>query len=95
MKRETLKMVEALIRAAVTDPVERDELLKRIAEKPKIERKDKMLTGKDAAQLAGVTRRTIARWEQEGYIHGRHITRSRVRFSRNELEDFLCENTGE
>ena len=81
MKRETLNIVEAFIRSAVIDPTERDELLKRIAQKPQKERRDKMLTSKEAASIAEVHPKTILAWGRKGLLTARHITRRRVRFS--------------
>lgn len=90
MKVETRKTVEAFAKAAIQDPAERDAVLAAL-NRPKTERRDKMITGKEAARLAGVTRHTIREWEKLGHLHGKHITPRRVRFSRNELEEFLCE----
>lgn len=89
MKPETIKALEAFARAGIADPAEREAAIAAIQPKP--ERRDKMLTGKEAARFAGVARKTIRDWELKGLIHGRHITSKRVRFSRNELEEFLCE----
>lgn len=90
MNEETRRAVAAFVRAAIQDPAEREAAIAAI-EKPKPERRDKMLTGREACRFAGVARKTLRDWEKKGLIHGRHITPKRVRFSRNELEGFLCE----
>lgn len=94
MKRETIETVTALIRAGVQDATEREAALAAIQRASRPERPDRMLTGTEAARLAGVCRKTLRDWEHRGLIHGRHVTRSRVRFSHNELEDLLGEKLG-
>lgn len=89
MQDTTLNTITAFIQGAIADPREREAAI--AALQPKPARRDKMLTGMEAARLAGVARKTIRDWEKKGLIHGRHITPKRVRFSRNELETFLCE----
>lgn len=90
MRQATLKTGETVLQAVITDPEERAEAMARWrGEKPA--RRDKMLTAKEAAAIAGVHKKTIQLWDKKGLLHGRHITARRVRFSRNELEDFLCE----
>ncbi len=92
MNEKTRKTITAFVQGAIEDPKERQAAL--AALQPKVERRDKLLTGAEAARMAGVARKTIRDWEKKGLIRGRHITRSRVRFSRNELEAFLCEVEG-
>ncbi len=87
MKAETRKTIEAFVRAAVTDPDERDAALKAIATPP--ERRDRPLKTKEACALAGISARTLQVWANEGKIHPIRATRSHVRYSRNELESFL------
>lgn len=89
MNETTRKAVEAFVRGAIADPAEREAAIAAIQPKP--ERRDKMLTGREACRFAGVARKTLRDWEKKGMIRGRHITAKRVRFSRNELEEFLCE----
>lgn len=91
MKKETMKTAEALVRAGIPDPAECAAVLARLSGQAGKERRDKMLSAKEAAVIAGVHKRTIQLWEKKGFLHGRHITSKRVRFSRNELEQFLCE----
>ena len=93
MNQNTRRLIESFANSAITDPKQREAVL--VALQPKAERRDKLLTGVEAARLAGVTRKTIRDWERKGLIRGRHITRSRVRFSRNELETFLGEGGDE
>lgn len=93
MNETTRRMIESFAKTAISDPQEREAAL--AALQAKAARRDKLLTGVEAARLAGVSRKTIRDWERKGLIRGRHITRSRVRFSRNELEAFLCETGGD
>ena len=96
MKKETIETGAALLRAGIADPAERSEALTWWARAGKQnERRDKMISAKEAAELAGVHKKTIQEWERKGFLHGRHITAKRVRFSRNELEAFLCETAAE
>lgn len=94
MRAETKKTVAALVAAAIHDPAEKAAVLERLEDKPTAPQKDKMLTGKEACQLAQVARRTLWDWERRGYLHPKHITPRRIRWSRNELENFLCETAG-
>jgi predicted DNA-binding transcriptional regulator AlpA len=89
MKAETLQTATAILAAAIPDKGERAEVLAML--KPTPDRRDKMLTTGEAAKLAGVHRKTLFAWEDKGYLKPRRITPSRVRWSRNELETFLCE----
>lgn len=93
MNESTRNTIVTFVKGAIADPLQQKEAL--AALQPKSERRDKLLTGAEAARMAGVARKTIRDWEKKGLIRGRHITRSRVRFSRNELEAFLCETGGE
>lgn len=94
MKTETIQTVQTLIKAAIHDADEQAAALAAIQRGSRPERPDKLITGVEAARLAGVHRKTIRDWEGKGLLHGKHITRSRVRFSRNELEDLLGEKLG-
>lgn len=88
MKVETRQTMLALCKAAITDEAERREVQDLFRErKPK----DEMLTGRAAAELAGVTRRTLRTWERKGWVAGVHITPRRVRFSKSALLAFLGE----
>ena len=87
MKLETRKTVEALVRAAIADPAERDAVLEAVA--APAERKDRALKTREACALAGVSARTLQIWAREGKLHPKRATRSHVRYSRNELESFL------
>lgn len=89
MRPETMTTATALLTAGIQDPSERADLL--AALKARLARKDKMLTTREAAELAHVHRKTLFAWEEKEYLHPRRITPSRVRWSRNELQDFLCE----
>ncbi len=89
MKAETLTTATALLTAGISDPRERAEAL--AAFQANADRRDRMLTTRAAATLAGVHRKTLFAWELKGYLHPRRITPSRVRWSRRELENFLCE----
>lgn len=88
MKSETMQMVSALIGAAVKDSAEREEVLAKL--RSKTQAPDKLLKTREAAELAGCTRHTLRAWEKKGFLHPRRITKARVRWSRNELQDFLC-----
>ena len=90
MKKETMKTVEALVRAGIADPAECAAVLARLAGQSPA-RRDKLLTAKQAAEIAGVHKRTVQAWGHKGFLHPKKITSRRVRFSRAELEDFLCE----
>ena len=87
MKPETRRTLEALARAAITDPEERDAALSAIAA-PK-ERRDRPLMTKEACRLAGVSARTLQVWTKAGKLHPRRASRSHVRYSRNELEELI------
>lgn len=89
MKPETLETARAIVAAAIPDKGERAEALALLTPKP--ERRDKMLTTGEACRFAGVVSKTLFRWGRKGYLKPRRITPSRVRWSRNELEAFLCE----
>lgn len=92
VKTETVTTATALLTAGISDPRERAEAL--AAFKATADRRDRMLTTAAAATLAGVHRKTLFQWERKGYLKPRRITPSRVRWSRNELENFLCETAG-
>ena len=87
MKSETLQMVTALVGAVVKDSAERDEVLSKL--RSKTQTPDKLLKTRDATELAGCTRHTLRAWEKKGFLHPKRITKARIRWSRNELQDFL------
>ena len=91
MRAETKRTIENLIRAAIADPVERDAALALLEKPIAADRPDNLLTGVEAARLCGVSRKTLRDWEVKKLISAKHITAKRVRFSRRELETFLCE----
>jgi predicted DNA-binding transcriptional regulator AlpA len=90
MNQSTIETARAILSAAIPDRGERAEVLAML--KPPAPRKDKLLTTAEAAKIAGVHSKTLFHWEDKGYLHPRRITPSRVRWSRNELEEFLCES---
>lgn len=77
---------------------ERDELADVMSRldppKETAKRPDKHLTTREACRLAGVHRKTLGTWAKKGFLHPNRITPSRFRWSRNELETFLCETLG-
>ena len=89
MNPTTIETARAIITAAIPDKGERAEVLALL--KPAPERRDKMLATSAAAKMAGVHPKTLSHWEKKGYLHPKRITPSRMRWSRNELETFLCE----
>ena len=89
MKPETMNTMTALARAGIQDPNERAEV--EALFKPRPPRRDKMLSTSAAATLAGVHRKTLFAWARKGYLTPKRITPSRVRWSKCELETFLCE----
>jgi len=89
MKPETITTAKAILSAAITDKGERDELLKALAPKPPV--REKLLTTKAASALAECHPKTLFSWARKGYLTPRRITARRVRWSKNELERFLCE----
>lgn len=91
VKPETMTTATALLAAGIPDKNERAEVLK-FFERPLP--RDTLLTTRKAAHLAGVHRKTLFGWERKGYLHPKRITPSRVRWSKRELESFLCETVG-
>lgn len=92
ISEKTLRMVRAFVTSVVGSADERMELLDRLEGRPKQQgRRDKMLNVREAAALAGVHYKTIWAWAGKGRIHARKITERRIRFSRNELAEFLGE----
>ena len=87
MRPETRSTIEALARAAIQDPAEREAVLKAVAAPS--ERKDRALKTKEACRLAGVSARTLQIWSRAGKLHPARATRSHVRYSLRELENFL------
>ena len=90
MKPETLTTAAALLTAGIPDQRERAEVLSAL--KAQADRRDKMLTTRQAAELAQAHRKTLFAWARRGFLNPHRITKSRVRWSRNELQDFLCES---
>jgi len=90
MKNATHIAVGAFIRTGISDPSERDEALQWWNAYSQPPKKDRLLKTRDAARLAEVTPRTLRDWERQGHLHPRHITPRRVRWSLNELQNFLC-----
>lgn len=92
MNSNTLKYATAILSAAIIDKNDRDEAIERLlTPRPDRPTRDKMLTTRAACQMAGVHPKTLFRWEEKGYLHPKRITPSRIRWSRTELETFLCE----
>ncbi len=91
MKAETIKTVSDLAKAAIKDTAELEKVIERLQNPTPKARPDRMLKTREAAELAGCTRHTLRNWEKKGLLHPQHITRGRVRWSRRELETFLCE----
>ncbi len=89
LKPETMTTAAALLSAGIPDQRERAEVLSAL--QAQADRRDRMLTTAAAAKFAGVHRKTLFAWERKGYLKPRRITPSRVRWSRNELQDFICE----
>ncbi len=89
MKPETMKTATALLTAGIPDKAEQSELLAML--KARAARREKMLTTRAACQFAGVCKKTLFRWEKNGYLHPKRITPSRIRWPQRELEAFLCE----
>lgn len=89
MRKETRQTVAALIRAAGMESSEQAAVLSALDRAENKPRPDKLLTPREACTFAEVTRKTLRRWEVEGHLHPRRITKSRIRWSRNELEKFL------
>ena len=87
MNTSTRLSLEAFARAAIADPVERDAALRAIS--APTERRDRPLKTRDACRLAGVSARTLQIWTKHGHLHPRRATRSHVRYSLRELENFL------
>jgi len=91
MRQETINTITAFLSAAIADKAERAEAIEKLSNQESVRNRDKMLTTKAAAALAGVCDKTLFRWEGLGYLHPKHITARRVRWSKRELETFLCE----
>lgn len=88
MKQETRRMMESFARSAITDPDERDAAIAALAPR-KEERPDKWLKTKEALALVGMTWKTLRAAEKRGELHPRHLSARLVRWSRNELEEWL------
>ena len=91
MNPETFNTAKAVVTAAIANPAERAEILKLFSQPIP---RDVLFTTRKAAEFAGVHRKTLFRWERNGYLHPKRITPSRVRWSKRELETFLCETVG-
>ena len=89
MKASTIDLLDGLISAAVKDKGEQAEAKALIRQKVE-KRPDKQLTTNAAAELVGCTGKTLFRWAKAGKLHPRRLSASLVRWSRNEIEDFLC-----
>ena len=89
MNETTRKMLTAFARSAIADPEQRDAALAALAPR-KEERPDKWLKTKEALQLCGFASwKTLRRAEKDGKLHPRHLSARMVRWSRNELEEWL------
>lgn len=90
MNETTRKMLAAFAKTAVTDPVQREAALAALAPR-KEERPDKWIKTKEALALCGFASwKTLRRAEKAGKLHPRHLSARMVRWSRNELENWLC-----
>lgn len=90
MNETTRKMLAAFAKSAITDSVQREAALAAIAPRRE-ERADKWLKTREALALVGVASwKTLRRAELAGKLHPRHLSKRMVRWSRNELEDWLC-----
>ncbi len=89
MQQSTRNTMSAFAKAAITDPTERDEVLKLLASKPAP--KDKLLKTKAAAALVGCHPKSLFLWAKAGKLHPAHQTARRVRWSLRELEAFTGE----
>ena len=54
-----------------------------------------ILTPDEAAQILGVSRRTLLRWRREGRIVGYSLTSQTIRFDRREIERALARRVEE
>ena len=89
MNETTRKMMTAFANTAVTDPQQREAALAALAPR-KEERPDKLLKTQEALAFCGFASwKTLRRAELEGKLHPRHLSARMVRWSRNELEDWL------
>lgn len=91
MKAETRKKLEGFIRFSIEDPAECAEALALLCgiAKPGKQERDKWLKSREAAEIANVSRKTILLWGRLGYLHSRKHGKRRLRFSRNELLQFM------
>ncbi len=89
MQSATRNTMLALAKAAITDPTERDEVLKLFAAKPAP--KDRLLKSRDAAARVGCHVKSLFLWAKQGRLHPIHQTARRVRWSLRELESFTGE----
>ncbi len=90
MNETTRKLLTAFTKSAITDPEQRDAALAALAPR-KEERPDRWLKTREALQLCGFASwKTLRRAEKAGILHPRHLSARMVRWSRNELEGWLC-----
>ena len=89
MNETTRKLLAAFAKTAVTDPEQREAALAALAPR-KDERPDKWLKTKEAVALTGLSGKTLRRHELAGTLHPRHLSARMLRWSRNELERWLC-----
>lgn len=89
MNETTRKMMTAFAKTAVTDPEQRDAALAALAPR-RGGTPDKWLRTREALELCGIKSwKTLRRAELEGKLHPRHLSARMVRWSRNELENWL------
>ena len=89
MNATTRKLLTAFTKSAITDPIERDSALAALAPQ-KQERPDRWLKTKEALAFCGVRSwKTLRKLEKDGKLHPRHLTKRLVRWSQNELENWL------
>ena len=86
MKDAIRRQMLAFADAAIQDAEDRQEV--HALFRPK---RDRLLTGREAAELAQITRRTLRNWEKRGWVKSVHVTPRRVRFSLAALQQFLGE----
>lgn len=91
MNEQTRKLVSAFVKTAVEDPEQRDAALSALApRKGKGETPDRWLKTKEALEICNFASwKTLRRAEKAGILHPRHLSKRMVRWSRNELENWL------
>ena len=88
MNQNTRQLLTAFAKTAVTDPEQRKAALAALAPR-KEDRPDRWLRTRDALAMTGVTWKTLRRQEKAGVLHPRHLSARMVRWSKNELENWL------